>query len=113
MRRMLLFETDMPVACQICPYHVVFPHSAVLTPSLCPPCSPNSCFLFFLQLSAQFPQSSPTSTLNELPSPSSILSYHEAADAEKEAAEGAHLDVLNPTLDYVPPELVSLLITDS
>lgn len=70
-------------------------------------------FHLVLQLSVRFPQSSALSKMTDMPSPSSVLSLSEAAELEVAARDGATLDVINPSLDYVPPELVSLLITDS
>lgn len=65
------------------------------------------------QLSVQFPQNSPASLLNDTPSPSSLLSLQEVAEMEATATEGSQLEVSSPTLDYIPPELISLLVTDS
>lgn len=66
------------------------------------------------KLSPLFPHS-PEVSLNEMRSPSDVLEFGKFSDCMNfERGMGAPLlHVINPAFDYVPPELVSLLITDT
>ncbi|KAJ4893087.1 NagB/RpiA/CoA transferase-like superfamily protein [Raphanus sativus] len=57
----------------------------------------------------------PEVLLNELRSPSELLDFGEFSDClDFGAGSGSPLlQVVNPTFDYVPPNLVSLFITDT
>jgi len=65
------------------------------------------------KLSPLFPHD-PDVTLNELRSPAQLLDFDALADSLPADGEGVGPDchAVNPSLDYVPPELVSLFITD-
>lgn len=55
-------------------------------------------------------------TLNELRSPADIIDYNVTCEpllAEGEDYGNTYVDVVNPSCDYVPPELISLLVTDT
>lgn len=56
----------------------------------------------------------PEVSLNEMRSPSEVLSFEEFSDCmDYRIGTGApQLHVVNPAFDYVSPELVSLFITD-
>jgi translation initiation factor eIF-2B subunit beta len=66
------------------------------------------------KLSPLFPHD-PDVTLNDLKSPAQLLDFDAIADSLPQDGEGVgpDLHVPNPALDYVPPALVSLFITDS
>jgi translation initiation factor eIF-2B subunit beta len=49
-------------------------------------------------------------TFNEHVAPTQILKFEDASFSA--AAEGDRLDVVNPAYDYVPPELVTLFVTN-
>ncbi|KAK7334698.1 hypothetical protein VNO80_26459 [Phaseolus coccineus] len=51
--------------------------------------------------------------LNELRSPSELLDFGEFSDLMDSATSLGSLYVVNPAFDYVPPDLVSLFITDT
>lgn len=51
--------------------------------------------------------------VNEMKSPSQILDFGEMSDCIDEALGGPPLHAVNPNFDYIPPELVSLFITDT
>ncbi|KAG6543346.1 hypothetical protein Mapa_015260 [Marchantia paleacea] len=55
----------------------------------------------------------PYSLLNDMKSPSEILDFGEFSDCLNGATGGPQSHVFNPTFDYIPPELVSLFITDT
>ncbi|KAK7323316.1 hypothetical protein VNO77_26784 [Canavalia gladiata] len=55
----------------------------------------------------------PQVLLNELRSPSELLDFGEFSDCMDYASGAGSLHVVNPTFDYVPPNLVSLFITDT
>ncbi|XP_010450495.1 PREDICTED: translation initiation factor eIF-2B subunit beta isoform X1 [Camelina sativa] len=55
----------------------------------------------------------PEVLLNELRSPSELLDFGEFSDCLDFGAGSGSLQVVNPTFDYVPPNLVSLFITDT
>ncbi|CAN1813762.1 Translation initiation factor eIF-2B subunit beta, partial [Linum perenne] len=57
----------------------------------------------------------PEVLLNELRSPSELLDFGEFSDCLDCGSEDGsrHLHVVNPTFDYVPPNAVSLFITDN
>lgn len=60
--------------------------------------------------------SDPTAQLNELRSPAQVVGYDITAQPLAAGGEdygNTHVDVVNPSLDYVPPELISLLVTDT
>lgn len=65
------------------------------------------------KLSPIFPHD-PDVTLNELRSPSELLDFDAIADSLPPDGEGVGPDLhaVNPSLDYVPPQLISLFITD-
>ncbi|EFJ06519.1 hypothetical protein SELMODRAFT_186716 [Selaginella moellendorffii] len=54
----------------------------------------------------------PSVVLNELKSPSQVLDFGEMSDC-LDGTDGSPVHVVNPMFDYVPPELISLFITDS
>lgn len=56
----------------------------------------------------------PEVVLNELRSPSGLLDFDEFSDhMDYGIGNGAPLlDVANPSFDYVPPELINLIITE-
>lgn len=51
--------------------------------------------------------------VNEMKSPSQILDYGEMTEYVDEAVNGVSMYAVNPSFDYIPPELVSLFITDT
>ncbi|CAJ1958997.1 unnamed protein product [Sphenostylis stenocarpa] len=55
----------------------------------------------------------PQVLLNELRSPSELLDFGEFSDLMDSATGVGSLHVVNPAFDYVPPNLVSLFITDT
>ena len=57
----------------------------------------------------------PDPTLNDLKSPAQILDFDAIADSLPADGKGVgpDLHVPNPLLDYVPPDLISLFITDA
>ncbi|TKY49690.1 Translation initiation factor eIF-2B subunit beta [Spatholobus suberectus] len=55
----------------------------------------------------------PQVLLNELRSPSELLDFGEFSDLMDSASGAGSLHVVNPAFDYVPPNLVSLFITDT
>lgn len=70
------------------------------------------------KLSPLFPHD-PSVSFNDYKSPADVMEYSavsEVLDADYEAAgtcsEDLHVHAFNPVFDYVPPELVSLLVTD-
>lgn len=78
--------------------------------------SPNfsfNVFLFVLQLCPLYPNN-PEVLLNDMRCPSELLSFGEFSDfMEFSNGNGASLlNVVNPAFDYVPPELVSLFVTE-
>lgn len=66
------------------------------------------------QLCPLYPHN-PEVLLNELKSPAELLDFGEFSDClDFESSSGSPLlDVVNPAFDYVPPNLVSLFITDT
>ena len=66
------------------------------------------------KLSPLFPHD-PDVTLNDLKSPAQLLDFDAIADSLPADGQGVgpDLHVPNPFLDYVPPSLISLFITDS
>ncbi|KAG4387223.1 hypothetical protein GLYMA_11G154300v4 [Glycine max] len=55
----------------------------------------------------------PQVLLTELRSPSELLDFGEFSDLMDSATGSGSLHVVNPAFDYVPPNLVSLFITDT
>ncbi|RDX58257.1 Translation initiation factor eIF-2B subunit beta, partial [Mucuna pruriens] len=55
----------------------------------------------------------PQVLLNELRSPSELLDFGEFSDLMDPASGAGSLHVVNPAFDYVPPDHVSLFITDT
>ncbi|KAL3692899.1 hypothetical protein R1sor_006550 [Riccia sorocarpa] len=55
----------------------------------------------------------PFTLLNDMKSPSEVLDFGELSDCLNGTTGGAESHVFNPTFDYIPPELVSLFITDT
>lgn len=70
--------------------------------------------LFFLQLCPLYPNN-PEVLLNDMRCPSELLSFGEFSDCMDFSigSKAPFLHVLNPAFDYVPPELVSLFVTDT
>ena len=63
------------------------------------------------QLSPVFAHAS-SASIGEHRAPAEVLGLDEVADSVADPNTGA-LSVVNPTVDYVPPHLIGLLITDS
>ncbi|KAH9325489.1 hypothetical protein KI387_005667 [Taxus chinensis] len=55
----------------------------------------------------------PEVLLNDLKSPSELLDYGDFSDCMDGGTGNSRLHVVNPAFDYVPPQLVSLFITDT
>lgn len=59
----------------------------------------------------------PRTMLNDMRSPSEVLDLSEFSDfledEEGGGGGGARIQVVNPSFDYIPPELISLFITDT
>ncbi|KAL2634935.1 hypothetical protein R1flu_006414 [Riccia fluitans] len=55
----------------------------------------------------------PFTLLNDMKSPSEILDFGELSGCLNGVTGGPESHVFNPTFDYIPPELVSLFITDT
>ncbi|KAH9322762.1 hypothetical protein KI387_017401, partial [Taxus chinensis] len=55
----------------------------------------------------------PEVLLNDLKSPSELLDYGDFSDCMDGGTGNSRLRVVNPAFDYVPPQLVSLFITDT
>ena len=66
------------------------------------------------KLSPLFPHD-PDVTLNDLKSPAQLLDFDAIADSLSQDGQGVgpDLHVPNPFLDYVPPSLIALFITDA
>lgn len=64
------------------------------------------------KLCPQYPHN-PDTLLNDLKSPSEIIDFGEFSDCLDGSPGGSRTHVVNPSFDYVPPELVSLFITDT
>lgn len=71
-------------------------------------------YLFVQQLCPLYPHN-PEVLLNELKSPAELLDFGEFSDClDFGSSSGSPLlHVVNPAFDYVPPNLVSLFITDT
>eukprot|EP00250_Pteridium_aquilinum_P015954 c22857_g2_i2 orf=281-1489(-) len=54
----------------------------------------------------------PSVLVNEMKSPSQVLDFEEMLEYVDEGLGGPSLHATNPSFDYIPPELVSLFITD-
>ncbi|MCO5576346.1 hypothetical protein L7F22_030155 [Adiantum nelumboides] len=54
----------------------------------------------------------PSVLVNEMKSPSQILEFEDMPQYVEDALGGPALHATNPSFDYIPPELVSLFITD-
>lgn len=69
---------------------------------------------YLWQLCPLYPHN-PEVLLNELKSPSDLLDFGEFSDCLDFGSGNGEpqLHVVNPTFDYVPPNLVSLFITDT
>ena len=68
--------------------------------------------LQFMALSEGYPHN-PEVLLNDLKSPSDLLDYGDFSDCMDGGTGNSRLHVVNPAFDYVPPQLVSLFITDT
>lgn len=68
---------------------------------------PLVCVAGLYKLCPEFPFDQ--NTVNNLLSPSQVLSFEELG---KMSQDGAQIDVLNPAYDYVPPNLVNLFVTN-
>ncbi|CAM6113365.1 unnamed protein product [Calypogeia fissa] len=55
----------------------------------------------------------PSTLLNDMRSPLEIMDFGDLSDCLSGVAGGPELNVFNPAFDYIPPELVSLFITDT
>mmetsp|Transcript_22839 Transcript_22839/g.27610 ORF Transcript_22839/g.27610 Transcript_22839/m.27610 type:complete len:398 (+) Transcript_22839:181-1374(+) len=55
----------------------------------------------------------PDVTFNDIKNPAALLDFAALAEGKQTQEGGGNLHVPNPTFDYVPPELISLFITDS
>lgn len=65
-----------------------------------------------LQLCPQYPHN-PYTLLNDMKSPAEVVEFGELPEC-LDVESGDHTTyVVNPTFDYIPPELVSLFITDA
>lgn len=64
------------------------------------------------KLCPQYPHN-PYILMNDMKSPSDIIDFGDISDCLDGGMGGPSLRTVNPTFDYVPPELVSLLITDT
>jgi translation initiation factor eIF-2B subunit beta len=64
------------------------------------------------KLCPQYPHN-PYTLLNDLKSPAEIVEFGELSDCLDGGTGGFSTRVVNPTFDYIPPELVSLFITDT
>lgn len=69
-------------------------------------------FVCVLQLCPQYPHN-PYTLLNDMKSPAEIVDFGELSDCLDVGTGGHSTYVVNPTFDYIPPELVSLFITDT
>lgn len=65
----------------------------------------------WLQLCPQYPHE-PYTLLNDMKSPAEILDFGDVSDCLDGGSGSPSLHTVNPTFDYVPPDLVSLFITD-
>lgn len=65
-----------------------------------------------VQLCPVYPHNAST-LLNDMRSPSEIMDFGDLSDCLSGVAGGPELHVFNPAFDYIPPELVSLFITDT
>lgn len=63
------------------------------------------------KLCPQYPHN-PYILLNDMKSPSDIIDFGDISDCFDGGSGSPSLQTVNPTFDYVPPGLVSLLITD-
>lgn len=65
-----------------------------------------------LQLCPQYPHK-PYTLLNDMKSPAEVVEFGELSECFA-AGTGDHTTyVVNPTFDYIPPDLVSIFITDT
>jgi translation initiation factor eIF-2B subunit beta len=64
------------------------------------------------KLCPQYPHN-PYTLLNDMKSPAEIVDFGELSDCLDVSTGGHSTYVVNPTFDYIPPELVSLFITDT
>lgn len=60
------------------------------------------------KLTPLFPHN-PAITMNDMQSPASVLDF----DAHADGMRADDLHALNPAFDYIPPELISLFVTDT
>ncbi|KAH7435029.1 hypothetical protein KP509_06G045900 [Ceratopteris richardii] len=63
------------------------------------------------KLCPQYPQN-PYIFMNDMKSPSDIIDFSDISDCLDGGIGSPSLQTVNPTFDFVPPDLVSLLITD-
>lgn len=63
------------------------------------------------KLCPQYPHN-PYILLNDMKSPADIIDFGDISDCLHGGSAGPSLRTVNPTFDYVPPDLVSLFITD-
>jgi len=61
------------------------------------------------KLTPLYPAEQDSLSFNHILNPSSILQYQEEGEISK---DGIPVDVPNPAYDYIPPELVSLFVTN-
>eukprot|EP00897_Mesotaenium_endlicherianum_P002733 jgi/Mesen1/2488/ME000159S01624 len=64
------------------------------------------------KLCPEYPHNAST-MLNDMRSPAEVIDNGDISDLLDTSGGGARLDVLNPTYDFIPSELVSLFITDT
>lgn len=67
---------------------------------------------FVMQLCPQYPHN-PYTLLNDMKSPAEVMDFGELSGCLDVGSGGSRTYVVNPTFDYIPPELVSLFITDT
>jgi translation initiation factor eIF-2B subunit beta len=112
---------------QVCLFHASLLTAALFHPAFCAQCGlhlvalaasrhavPFVVLTGLHKLSPLFPHD-PDVTLNDLKSPAQLLDFDAIADSLPADGQGVgpDLHVPNPFLDYVPPPLISLFITDA
>lgn len=63
------------------------------------------------KLCPQYPHN-PFILMNDMKSPSDIIDFGDISDCLDGGSGGPSLRTVNPTFDYIPPDLVSLFVTD-
>ena len=73
----------------------------------------NVILCYFWQLCSLYPHN-PEVLLNEMRCPSELLNFKEFSDCMDDGigSSSSLLHVVNPAFDYVPPQLISLFVTD-